>query len=181
VWWYPRSGARLSLIVASQYLETTISLLDTGCKTSLEGLETNKKQTSHQSGSQLRAIRGTDIVVQSLNSFQILNKSSLVMFLINTLNNVDLEAGSRSALKTLVECSYGNSGMPYWWNYMSFLEDESSPEAWIEETREFLGRIVDEVLEVSTFVFGAVNRYIWIVYAYARYSRLDGNNRKPFP
>ena len=168
------------MIVASQYLETSISLLDTGCKTSLERLETNKEQTSHQSSPQLWAIRGTDVVVQSLNSFQVLKDSSLVMFLINTLDNVDLEAGSRSALKTLVERSYGDSGMPYWWNYMSFLEDESSPEAWIEEAREFLGRVVDEVLEVSTFVFGAVDGYIWIVHAYARYSRLYGNNRKVF-
>lgn len=103
------------------------------------------------------------------------------MLLINTLNDVDFQAWSRSTLKTLVESAYGDDGVPYWWNRMRFLEDESSPEAWIKEAREFLGRSVDESLKVSTFVFGAVNGSIWIIDAYGRYSRLYRNYRNPFP
>jgi len=57
------------------------------------------------------------------------------MLLINALDDIDLEARSRSALKTLVEGPYGNSGVTYWGNQVSFLENEQSPEAWIKETR----------------------------------------------
>lgn len=78
-------------------------------------------------------IRFTDIVVQSLNRLQILKDSILVMLLINTLNDVDFEVGSRSVFKTLVQSPYGDNGVAYRWNNMRLLEHQSSPEARVEE------------------------------------------------
>lgn len=55
------------------------------------------------------------------------------MLLVDTLDDIDFETGGGCALEAFVESPYSDNGMANGRNYVRFLEDESSPEACIEE------------------------------------------------